>query len=281
MSPPVAAAVEDRPRWRRRAPGERPLVIAHRGASAERTENTLAAFAHARSLGADGIELDVMRCASGEVVVFHDDDLLRLAGRPGRVRDLPLGALRDVPLAGGGTIPTLDEVLDELGPTALVNVELKSEERSRALEQSALAGLARKGLRWIDALRDDGLARATADCLARHDLGERALVSSFDPLLLGRFRTLAPRAPTGLLFHREESWPLREAWAAPLLRPSALHPDARMVDARALCGWRRGGRAVHVWTVDDPREIACLATLGVDGIITNRPDVARRVLASL
>jgi glycerophosphoryl diester phosphodiesterase len=265
VTPPAAALVEDSPRWGRRAARARPLVIAHRGASAERLENTLSAFARARALGADGIELDTMRCRSGEVVVFHDDDLERLAGRRERIRDLPLAALREVALEGGERIPTLDEVLAALGPLELVNVELKSEERT--------------GAGWLGVLRDDGLPAAVAGVLERHQLGARVLVSSFDPLLLGRFRAAAPDVLTGLLFHRDESRPLREAWAAPVVRPDALHPDARMVSARAVARWRRGGRAVNVWTVDDPREIACLAALGVDGIITNRPDVARRVLA--
>ncbi len=91
----IAAADDERrrplPRWGRRAS---PLVIAHRGASAERVENTVEAFGRARELGADGVELDVMRCGTGEVVVFHDDDLARLAGRPDVIRATPLAALR-------------------------------------------------------------------------------------------------------------------------------------------------------------------------------------------
>ena len=239
-----------------------PLIIAHRGASIERTENTLAAFARARELGAEGSELDVIRCGSGEVVVFHDDDLVRLAGRPEAIHDLPLAALRDVELAGGGRIPTLDEVLAALLPTELVNIELKT--------------ATREGAGWLGALRDDGLAAAVASLIARHGLGARALVSSFDPLLLARFRAAAPHAPTGLLFHRDESRPLREIWAAPIVRPAALHPDVRMVTARAVAGWRARGYAINVWTVDDPREAAFVAALGVDAIITNRPDETRR-----
>src|SRR5438876_2738264 len=111
--------------WGRR---ETPLVIAHRGASAERPENTLAAFARARRDGADGVELDVMRCGSGEVVVFHDDDLLRLGQRADWTREVPLAELRAIDLGGGERVPLLDEVLEALGPM-LVNVELKSAPR--------------------------------------------------------------------------------------------------------------------------------------------------------
>jgi glycerophosphoryl diester phosphodiesterase len=90
-------------------------------------ENTLAAFRRAREEGADGVELDVLSCATGEVVVFHDEDLTRLAGRPERIADLPLAAVRDVRLAGGQSIPLFTEALEELGSQSmLVNVEIKA-----------------------------------------------------------------------------------------------------------------------------------------------------------
>lgn len=232
-------------------------MIAHRGASADAVENTLAAFRLAREQGADGVELDVMRCRSGEIVVFHDDDLERLGKRAGLTRATSLAELREIDLGGGERIPLLDEVLEELGPL-LVNVELKS--------QSKLA--------------DDGLAPAVAAILRRHAARARALVSSFDPLLLARFRLRAPDIATGLLFAHDQSLALRRAWAAPLLRPTALHPEAVLVDAERLRAWHARGYAVNVWTVDDPAELRLLAALGVDGLITNRPKFARAVLQS-
>ena len=102
------------------------MIIGHRGASAQATENTLAAFERAARDGADGVELDVLCCQTGEVVVFHDDDLSRLADRPDRVAGLDLSFLRTVRLRGGGGIPLLDEAFEACGPTLLVNVELKS-----------------------------------------------------------------------------------------------------------------------------------------------------------
>jgi glycerophosphoryl diester phosphodiesterase len=232
------------------------LIIGHRGASADAVENTLAAFRLAREQGADGIELDVMRCATGEVVVFHDDDLVRLGKRAGQVRALPWDELRHVDI-GGERIPLLDDVLADLG-LHLVNVELKSQR----------------------AVFDDGLAGAVAEILRRHGVRDRVLVSSFDPLLLARFRMHAPEFATGLLFEHEQSRPLREGWAARLLRPSAMHPDRLLVDARAVRRWHARSFAVNVWTVDDPAELRLLATLGVDGLITNRPKFARSVIQS-
>jgi glycerophosphoryl diester phosphodiesterase len=243
--------------WGRR---EQPLIIAHRGASAEAPENTLAAFRLAREQGADGVELDVMRCGSGEVVVFHDDDLARLGKREGEVRRLDYAALREIDLGGGERIPLLDEVLELLGPL-LVNIELKTAPD------------------WRSRAADDGLAGVVASLIRRHHAEARALVSSFDPLLLLRFRRVAPHALTGLLFGADQSRPLREAWTAPLLRPSALHPDRLLVDALAVGRWHARGYAVNVWTVDDPAELRCLSALGVDGLITNHPAAARRGLA--
>jgi glycerophosphoryl diester phosphodiesterase len=208
-----------------------------------------------------------MRCGSGEVVVFHDDDLWRLGGRPGATRSLPLAALREVDLGAGACISTLAEALEEIGPELLVNVELKAPER--------------RGLGHFAALRDEGLAVAVAEILQRAPRPERFLVSSFDPILLGRFRYVSPRTVSAYLFHHELTYPLREAWPAALLKPDALHPEVDLVTAQALRQWHGAGYAVNVWTVDDPREIAWLASLGVDGIITNRPAEARRALERL
>ena len=236
---------------------ELPLVIAHRGASADAPENTLSAFRRARSDGADGVELDVMRCGSGEVVVFHDDDLLRLGKRSGLTRQTPLAALREIDLGGGERIPTLDEALEALDPM-LINIELKSTSK----------------------LRDDGLAASVAELLARHDTGARALVSSFDPWLLARFARRAPAIATGLLFAHDQSLPLRRAWSARVLRPTALHPESLLVDAASVRRWRARGFAVNVWTVDDPAELRLFVALGVDGVITNRPKNTRAVIQS-
>src|SRR5262249_47788628 len=179
----LAAAADDLPRAgppRRRGARAAPRLrrdvnlIAHRGASALAPENTLAALRRARADGADGVELDVMACRGGEVVVVHDEDLVRLAGVHRRVADLSLAALRDIRLAGGEVIPLLDEVLEELGPRLLVNVEIKA---PRALSATRLVP-------------------AVARILLRH--GGAQLVSSFNPIALAELRALAPRLPVGL-----------------------------------------------------------------------------------
>lgn len=238
---------------------KRPLVLAHRGSSAEAPENTLRAFALAKRDGADGVELDVMRCQSGEIAVFHDDELDRLCGVPGAVRDLPWPALRALSVRGE-RIPQLDEVLETLGGDFFINIELKTAPS------------------WRARVRDDGLAQCVAAIVRRHGRGADTLVSSFDPMLLARFRRVAPEISTGLLFGADQALPLRRGWAAPFVGAFAVHPEATLVDEQRMAAWRRRGLGVNVWTVDDPAEIGYLASLGVDAVITNRPRDALRAL---
>lgn len=241
----------------------RPRIFGHRGASALVTENTLAAFRRAIGDGADGVELDVQRCATGEVVVFHDDDLCRLAGRPERVARLPLAAVREVRLVGGGEIPTLAEALEACGPGAVVNVELKHD------------GVLPLGCR--------ALVGAVADVVARANAARRVLISAFSPSVVWWWRRIRPDVPCGLLFEAprrcHRPWPLRTEWLLPILRPAAVHPESRLCTRAAVGAWRRRGYDVNVWTVDDPARVRELAALGVSGIITNDPARALSVLS--
>lgn len=233
-------------------------VFAHRGASRLATENTLEAFVRAADLGADGIELDVQRCATGEVVVFHDADLVRLAGRPERVTGLSLAALRSVRLEGGGGIPTLEEVFDTVPPRLWVNVELKVED-----------------------LRPTGLEDAVVRVLRRTGAEGRVILSCFHPAALWRLVRLCPRVPRALLFGHEQARLLRQGWHALATPAGRVHPEHVLLDRARVQRWHRLGRGVYPWTVDDPGRIRDLAGMGCDGVITNRPDLARDALMGL
>ncbi len=235
-----------------------PLIIGHRGASAIEPENSVGAFARAARDGADGIELDVLCCASGEVVVFHDDDLARLAGRPERVADLTLAELRAITLTSGARIPTLDEALEACGPTMLVNIELKT----RGYGGGPIGPLVDRVAAIVD----------------RTGSAARVLVSSFHPRAVWAWMRRAPTIPAGLLFEAAAPLPLRAAWAGHLLHPRALHPEAALCTPRALRRWHALGYLVNVWTVDEPNALRALAQMGVDGIITNDPARARRII---
>jgi glycerophosphoryl diester phosphodiesterase len=239
----------------------RTLVLGHRGASAEAPENTLAAFRLAVAQGADGVELDVWRCATGEVVVAHDEDLARVGGSPLRLPDTALRELRAVDVGAwkgarfrGERIPLLAEVLEAL-PGAVVNVELKS----------------RGG-------RELGLAQAVAEVIHRARAEARVVVSSFDWRLVGAFRLASPDVPTGLLFEGRGAWRLR-VWAGiRSLRPTAVHPDAALATAARVRAWTAAGLAVNVWTVDDPAQATKLAHAGAASVITNVPALVRRAI---
>jgi glycerophosphoryl diester phosphodiesterase len=244
--------------WRRRNGAELPAIIAHRGASAVETENTVPAFARARADGAEGVELDVMTCATGEVVVFHDDDLMRLAGRPERIADTSFAVLRAATLKSGAKIPTLEEVFEACGPEMLINIELKARGRG-------IAGLA-------------PLVDRVADTIERAGGAGRVLVSSFHPWAVRLWMKRLPAVPAGLLFEHESALPLRRAWAAAWLRPFALNPEFVLCSAERVADWHRRGYMVNVWTVDAPAELAACRRMRVDGVITNNPAHTRATL---
>jgi glycerophosphoryl diester phosphodiesterase len=239
----------------------RPLVLGHRGASADAPENTIASFLLALDQGADGVELDVWRCGTGEVVVFHDGDALRLAGVPLAIARAPWGELRrlDVGSHKGGRfrgerIPLLAEVLEAI-PGAVVNVELKS-----------------------SGLPDPRLAAGVARILREGRAERRAIVSSFDWGLLAAFRLAAPRVATGLLFEPAGRW----RWSLPagsaLLRPSAIHPPLAEATAQRMRDWSARGYAVNVWTVDAPDDVDRLCAAGAAGLVTNVPRTVREAV---
>ncbi len=245
-----------------------PLNIAHRGASRIAPENTLAAFEKALEIGADGIELDVRLCADGVPVVIHDATVDATTNGTGRVDAMKLAQLKRLdtgssfdPAFAGERIPTLAEVLEALGHKLLLNIELKGR-----------------------GLTNRGLERAVVDLIEQHALEEHVLLSSFSPLALRRVQQIAPRIPTGLI-HTRPAWPCF-AWLpslrlASLIIPrpnAALHPRHTLLDERYVGRARARNVRIHVWTVDQPTEMRRLITLGVDGIITNVPDVLRHVL---
>lgn len=216
------------------------MILAHRGASDARLENTLPAFTHAIERGADGVELDVQLSRDGEVVVFHDEDLERLAGRHERVDHLGWEELSRVPLRGG-KIPRLLELL-ALWPTdRWLNVELK-------------AGGAQ-------------VARETVRLLAGRP---RVILSSFDPRLLLAARAAGSAYEHALLL-AAESPPFLHVHGARAFDCGAVHVDHRLCTEATVRRYRDQGLLVGAWTVNDARRKATLASWGVARIITDSP----------
>jgi glycerophosphoryl diester phosphodiesterase len=211
----------------------------------------------ALDLGIDGVELDVHRCRTGEVVVIHDRTVDRTTNGTGAVKDLTLTELQTLdagshcdPRFAGECIPTLIQVLDLVGDRLLVNVELKSLNP-----------------------RTDGLEAEVVRLIRERDLERRLLISSFNPFALWRTRRLAPDLKLGLLYAHNLPLPLRGTWLAFLSRPEALHPDYLMVNETLVAQARARGQEVNTWTVNEPEEMRRMMVLGVNGIITDRPDV--------
>ena len=244
---------------------DRPLNIAHRGASRIAPENTLAAFQKALEVGADGIEFDVRLSSDGVPVVIHDATVDRTTDGTGRVADLPLSELSQLDAStsfdaafAGARIPTLAQVFEMLGELLLLNIELKEE-----------------------GFFGSSLEEAVVTLIQKHALERQVLVSSFNALALRRIQRISPHLRTALLCAHPASPVLRIASLA-LGRPSgALHPQSAGVDAKLVSWAHARGLRLHPWTVDDPADMRRLIHCGVDGIITNVPDVLRDVLDTM
>lgn len=228
-----------------------PLVIAHRGASADAYENSLAAFRLALEQGADGVELDVHATVDGEIVVFHDPEL---GGR--QIRDLHSAAVTAHVLPNGETIPTLREALDVLTPRVLAFVELKglpAEADARLLELFASAP------------RPDRCHLHSFDHRIIRRLTDRAFSATGHRL----------SANAGILsgsYTLDPAGPVRAAGA------TALWQHADLVDAPLAAQVHDAGFHLYAWTVDRPERMRRLIDDGVDGICTNCPAVAREVI---
>ena len=241
-----------------------PAIIAHRGASAHAPENTLAAFRLALEHGADGIELDAKLTIDGQVVVIHDQTVDRTTGSQGVVREMTLAQLKALDAGSffdsafaGEPIPTLAEVFDLVSSRALINVEITNY-----------------------ASMQDGLPDKIADLVINHRLQDNILFSSFHPLNLLRIRRRLPQVPVAILTLEGTGFVGRVLRGATgrLFAPKFIHPYYTDVNEAFLEVEHRRGRRVNVWTVNDPQDIRNLFKIGIDGIITDDPSLARRIL---
>lgn len=254
--------------------GDRPLVLAHRGGADLAPENTLVAFQNAVDLGVDALELDVHTTADGTVVVIHDETVDRTTDGTGAVHALTLAELRELdaayrftlddgqtfPLRGQGImVPTLEEVLTTF-PDTRVNIEIKQTEPA--------------------------IEAGVKEIIDRTGAQDRVLVGSEYDDVLARFRALAPDIATSAA-----AGEARTFYLAQLLRVSAIYrplADAfqvpeysgstHVVTPSFVDAAHHHGVKVHVWTVNDAETMRRLLDIGVDGIITDRPDVALEVV---
>ena len=240
-----------------------PRVLAHRGwTGSGAVENTLEAFRAAWELGVTHLETDVHVTSDGACVLWHDADLRRLTGRPGRVRDATLADLRAIDLGSGARVATLAELLAAL-PEARLNIDVKGRDAPAA---------AARAIRAADSV-------------------DRVLVTSFSGSRRRRALALLPGAATSADAGRLVLAVLgARLGLAPVVRLALRGVDAVQMPRRVL-GIRtvspamvsrlaRAVREVHVWTVDDPDEMVRLVRAGVHGVVTDRPDLALSALGT-
>ena len=224
----------------------KPLIIAHRGASLERPENTLAAFRRALALDVDGIELDVRLARDGVPMVFHDPTLRRMTGSPGRLAAKSAKELAPLRVRGLEPIPRLVDVLALTRGLAVVQIELKG---------GPVAPV-------VHAIR---AARAA----------EWVILASFDARLVAQARDLAPALPRMLISEG------REAPAALVRHLAACGAAGLSVNHRAIrsAAWvnhfHSRGYGVWTWTVNDPAIARRLTGWGVDAVLSDDPALMR------
>jgi glycerophosphoryl diester phosphodiesterase len=219
---------------------EKPVVIGHRGAAGLAVENTIVAIRKALELGVKIVEVDVRLTSDRKIVVFHDEDLKRLAGVDKKIRDLTLRDLREVRINNEG-IPTLDEVLAEVSGKAGILIEIKEEG-------------------WEDLV---------VSSIKQNKAVDWSAVISFHEGAVQKVKLLYSRIPTGLIY----AIPPGKVIDAKRLMASMVLPNYRILTNKHLEFAHKQGLKVVTWTVNEPSKALELALAGVDGITTDYPNL--------
>ena len=229
--------------------GTKPLIIGHRGAMGYETENTLASVQKALDLGVDMIEIDVFKCKSGEIVVFHDETVDRLANSGGRIEDFTFFEVRQLTLEGGHKIPTLQDVLKLMAHRVPLNIELKGAGTAERVHHITTYYCGKEG--WDPS---------------------QFLISSFNWDELRAYRALDPNAHIAVL---TEGDPLEALDVARELGAESINPAYGKINPENAGAIHDAGYKIYVWTVNEPKQFEELKAMGVDGIFTNYPDQMR------
>jgi glycerophosphoryl diester phosphodiesterase len=228
------------------------IPFAHRGGASDHPENTLPAFRYAVELGYTYLETDVHATADGVLVAFHDPDLSRTCGREGLVHELSWAEVSRARVGGSEPIPRFEHLVEEF-PEARFNVDCKSDRAVPGL----IAALRRLGC--LDRICVGSFSDRRLRTL-RREFGD-ALCSSFGPAQIASLRLLGRVHGGGQV----AQVPVRQG-------------GITVVTERTVARAHALGHQVHVWTIDDPDEMHRLLDLGVDGIMTDRPQVLKDVL---
>jgi glycerophosphoryl diester phosphodiesterase len=240
-------------------------IFAHRGSSNHAPENTISAFNLAIQHDAHAIELDVMLSADNRVVVIHDHTVDRTTDGSGQVRKMKLDDLQALDAGSyfnvqfkGEKIPTLEEVFSSIGRKIYINIEIKNLNTPF-----------------------DPLPQITAELVKEYHLEDEVLFSSFNPFALIKIRSYLPESDTALLVGNGSFGAIMQRALSRIIPHTALHPNLTMTNPRLVKKVHRRGQRIHVYTIDDTNTMEKLYEMGVDGIFTNDPLLARKLLDSL
>tara|TARA_B100001741_G_scaffold58974_1_gene46268 strand:- start:835 stop:1548 length:714 start_codon:yes stop_codon:yes gene_type:complete len=223
-----------------------PLVIGHRGAMGYVAENTIPSIEKAIELGVDGIEIDIFKCASGELVVFHDVKLDKLTDLTGKIEEKSLDSLKKAKVLGAYQIPTLNEVMNLIDGRLILNIELKGSETA---------------IPTNDLLRDYFKKSSWNP--------SKIIISSFKWDELNLFYNLNKEVPIAVLTDGD---PLAALPFAKKVKAYAINPKYSLLTKTNSKIIKDEGIKLFPWTVNELDDIKFMISLGVDGIITNFPD---------
>jgi glycerophosphoryl diester phosphodiesterase len=224
----------------------KPLVIGHRGAMGHETENTLASVQKALDLGVDMIEIDVFKIQSGEIVVFHDEKVDRLANSGGNIEEYNIVQLRQLTLNGGHKIPMLQSVLKLINNQVALNIELKGAGTADKVNQIVNYYAEKQG--WSP---------------------DNFIISSFKWDELKDLRNLNKDIKIAVLTEED---PTKAIAIAKELNAVAINPNFKRLTKENTAKIQEEGFEVYTWTVNEPEDIQKMVEFGVDGIITNYPE---------
>lgn len=222
------------------------LVIGHRGAMGHKTENTLASIQKALELKVDMIEIDVFKIKSGEIIVFHDDEVNRLTNGTGKVEDYTWQQLQELTLVGNHKIPLLTTVLETINAKVPVNVELKG------------AGTAKD----VNTILEEYINTKNWKL-------DQFFISSFNWDELIAMRTINSKIAIGVLTEED---PLQALPMAKQLKAVSINADEKDVTKNVVEAIQLQGFKLYTYTVNAPENIVRLKNLFVDGIFTNYPE---------
>lgn len=217
-------------------------IIAHRGASAYEPENTLRAVKRALELNAKMIEVDVRLSKDEQIVVIHDESVDRTTNGKGLVKNLTLKELRKLDAGKGEKIPTLQEVINAVRKKAILIIEIKV----LNIEDSIVRTIEKEGIE------------------------NEVIVTSFNHHILKRIKNLNPTIKTGVIF---KCHPIKSVDLALNANAESLFPEYRYLSKEMVNEAHKNNLRIFPWTIDDPSIANELIEIGVDGIVTNKPDL--------